>query len=197
MRPRSPAQVWHQGGWGQCGTPRPDPPGPEGAEEDKGAPHSAKLPALIYRREFCSQCCNYRRWKSQNHRLVWAGRDLRAHPAHPPAPGRDPFPQPRVLPAPSNLALSRAGEGAVAAPPGSPLRKEKPSLRVPRCPPSRWVLGVNHSPSGSDRGSHRQHVPPLPGADPQRRPSPPHAGDGPGVPGGAAVPGCCRTTLCW
>jgi len=38
---------------------------------------------------------------------------------HPPAMGRDPFHQPRVLRAPSNLALSPAREGAATASLGS------------------------------------------------------------------------------
>jgi len=56
---------------------------------------------------------------SLNHRMVWVGRDLTDHPVPPPAMGRDPFPQPRVLPAPSSLALSPARERAATASQGS------------------------------------------------------------------------------
>ena len=57
----------------------------------------------------------------QNHRTTdWFGQEGTLELIQPtPARGRDLFPQPRVLPAPSNLALSPAGEGAAAAPPGS------------------------------------------------------------------------------
>jgi len=41
--------------------------------------------------------------------------------------GRDPFPQPRVLRAPSNLALSPAREGAATASLGSWARASPPS----------------------------------------------------------------------
>jgi len=58
--------------------------------------------------------------QSQGHRRVWVGRDLRDHPAHPPAMGRDISRQPRVLRAPSSLALNPAREGAATAPLGSP-----------------------------------------------------------------------------
>jgi len=51
--------------------------------------------------------------------MVWVGRDLIDHPVQPPAIGRDPFHQPRVLRAPSNLALNTAREGAATASLGS------------------------------------------------------------------------------
>jgi len=44
---------------------------------------------------------------------------IKDHPVPPPAMGRDPFPQPRVLRAPSSLALNPAREGAAIAPLGS------------------------------------------------------------------------------
>jgi len=54
--------------------------------------------------------------QSQDHGLVWVGRDLEGHLVpNPPAMGRDIFHQPRVLRAPSNLALSTAREGAATA----------------------------------------------------------------------------------
>jgi len=51
--------------------------------------------------------------------MVWVGRDLTDHPFPPPATGRDPFHQPRVLRAPSSLALDTATEGAATASLGS------------------------------------------------------------------------------
>jgi len=50
------------------------------------------------------------------HRMVWVGRDLKDHLVPtPPAMSRDIFHQPRVLRAPSNLALNTAREGAATA----------------------------------------------------------------------------------
>ena len=51
--------------------------------------------------------------------MVWVGRDLTDHLLPPPTLGKDPFPQPRVLRAPSSLALNPAREGAATAPLGS------------------------------------------------------------------------------
>jgi len=47
--------------------------------------------------------------------MVWVGRDLKDHLVPTPAMSRDIFHQPRVLRAPSNLALNSAREGAATA----------------------------------------------------------------------------------
>jgi len=47
--------------------------------------------------------------------MVLIRRDLTDHPVQPRAMGRDPFHQPRLLRAPSNLALNPAREGAATA----------------------------------------------------------------------------------
>jgi len=48
--------------------------------------------------------------------MVWVGRDLKDHLVPtPPAMGRDIFHQPRLLRAPSNMALNTAREGAATA----------------------------------------------------------------------------------
>jgi len=50
----------------------------------------------------------------------WVGRDFKTSlGSNPPATGRAPFHQPRVLPAPSNLALNTARDGAATASLGS------------------------------------------------------------------------------
>jgi len=51
--------------------------------------------------------------------MIRVGRDLTDHLVPPPCPGRDPFHQPRVLSAPSNLALNPVREGAATASLGS------------------------------------------------------------------------------
>ncbi|KAM4755607.1 farnesyl pyrophosphate synthase isoform 2-T2 [Cyanocitta cristata] len=50
---------------------------------------------------FLEDCVN----KSQNHRLVWVGRDIKDHLVPLPCHGRDTFHCPNLLQAPSNLAL--------------------------------------------------------------------------------------------
>ena len=52
--------------------------------------------------------------KSQNYRLVWAGGDLKTHLVPPPAVGRDTFHCPRLLQAPSNLALGTSRDPGAA-----------------------------------------------------------------------------------
>jgi len=61
--------------------------------------------------------CFHRIIESQNG-LGWKG-PYRSPSSNPPAMGRDPFHQPRVLRAPSNLALNTAREGAATASLGS------------------------------------------------------------------------------
>ena len=84
-----------------------------------------------------------RRFHSQNHGLVKAGKDLKDYHRftewfglegtlkiiwfHPPAMSRDISHQPRVLSAPSNLALSTAREGAATASLGNVFSVSPPS----------------------------------------------------------------------
>ena len=62
---------------------------------------------------------------TQNHQMVWVGRDLAAHLAPAPCHGQGPLHQPRLPPAPSSLALGTARDGAPTAPRGS-LRQASP-----------------------------------------------------------------------
>ena len=62
------------------------------------------------------------RYRMYNHRITgWFGLEgtLQITQFHPPALGRDPFHQPRLLQAPSNLALNPARERAATASLGS------------------------------------------------------------------------------
>jgi len=49
-----------------------------------------------------AQKCNLR---SQNHRLVWVGRDLTDHPVPPPCPGQGPLPPEQGAPSPAQPGL--------------------------------------------------------------------------------------------
>lgn len=52
---------------------------------------------------------------SQNPRMVWVGRDLKAYLITLPATGRNSFHYPRMLQAPSNLVLHTSSDGAATA----------------------------------------------------------------------------------
>jgi len=52
---------------------------------------------------------------SQNHRMVWVGRDLTDHPVPTPCHGQGHLPSDQLLKALSDLALNPAREGAATA----------------------------------------------------------------------------------
>lgn len=73
---------------------------------------SGKLPLSS---SHCSSLFNTERFmengRSQNPRMVWFGKDLKAHLIPHPAMGRDSFHHPRVLRATSSLALDTPSSG--------------------------------------------------------------------------------------
>ncbi|NXF75326.1 KSR2 Kinase, partial [Sclerurus mexicanus] len=64
---------------------------------------------------------------SQNPRMAWLGRDLKAHPVPPPAMGWDTFHQPRLLQAPSNLAVDTSAQ-PVSGPSHLPREEFLPNI---------------------------------------------------------------------
>jgi len=86
--------------------------------------------------------------ESQNHRLVWVGRDLTDHPVPPPCPGQGPLPPAQDAPSPVQPGLQSPGRGLAGL--SFRQRNALPAAPGARCSPAAprgWLVGVCTDPT--------------------------------------------------